>query len=287
MDSLNRSNGIPTRELGRTGERVTILGVGGHHIGRPDDKQLGMRIIRTAIDEGITFLDNAWCYHDGESERIMGRALQNGYRDGVFLMTKNHGRDAAGFRKGLEESLQRLQTDRIDLLQYHEVIAEGDPQRLLGQGAIEAAAKARDEGKVRYIGFTGHRWPHLFLQMLESDFPWDTVQMPVNLLDYHYRSFQREVMPLLLERGIGVIGMKSLASGRLVEIGIRPREAISFALSQPIATLVSGMESLDVLQQNLQIVRQWQPLSEEEQERLLARVEPHAQDGSLEAYKTE
>lgn len=288
METIERINGIPTRIIGRTGVRLTVLCVGGYHMAKPRDTQLGIRIIRTAIDEGINFLDNAWCYHDGESERIMGLALRDGYREKVFLMTKNHGRDGATFRRQLEESLKRLQTDRIDLLQFHEIIHEGEPERIFSEGAIEEAIKAQDEGKVRFIGFTGHRWPHLFKQMLGKDFEWDTVQMPTNLLDYHYRSFTKEILPILVERGIGVIGMKSLggSDAPILKTGITSQEAISYALSLPIHTLVSGMDSLEVLAQNLEIVRNWRPLSDEERNQLLERIAPWAADGHLERYKT-
>jgi predicted aldo/keto reductase-like oxidoreductase len=285
---MERINGIPTRILGRTGIRVTVLCVGGYHVGKSRNTQLGIRIIRTAIDEGINFLDNAWCYNDGESERIMGRALRDGYREKVFLMTKNHGRDAATFRRQLDESLERLQTDHIDLLQFHEIIHDGEPDRIFSEGAIEAAIKAREEGKIRFIGFTGHRWPHLFKKMLAKDFEWDTLQMPTNLLDYHYRSFTKEILPILVERGIGTIGMKSLGGTgtRILKTGISAQEAISYALSLPIHTLVSGMDSLEVLAQNLEIVRDWRPLTDEEQNQLLERIAPLAINGRLEHYKT-
>ena len=287
-EKIERINDIPTQILGRTGVRVTVLCVAGYHMGKTRDTQLGIRIIRTAIDEGINFLDNAWCYNDGESERIMGLALRDGYREKVFLMTKNHGRDGATFRRQLDESLKRLQTGYIDLLQFHEIIHEGEPDRIFSEGAIEEAIKAREEGKIRFIGFTGHRWPHLFRQMLEKDFEWDTVQMPTNLLDYHYRSFTKEILPILVERGIGIIGMKSLggSGARILKSGITAQDAISYALSLPIHTLVSGLDSLEILSQNLEIVRNWKPLSDEERSTLLERIAPWATDGRLENYKT-
>jgi predicted aldo/keto reductase-like oxidoreductase len=287
-EKIERINSIPTRILGRTGVRVTVLCVGGYHMGKTGDTQLGIRIIRTAIDEGINFLDNAWCYNDGESERIMGLALRDGYRERVFLMTKNHGRDGATFRRQLDESLKRFQTDHIDLLQFHEIIHEGEPDRIFSEGAIEEAIKAREEGKIRFIGFTGHRWPHLFRQMLEKDFEWDTVQMPTNLLDYHYRSFTKEILPILVERGIGIIGMKSLGGtgARILKSGITAQEAISYTLSLPIHTLVSGIDSMEILAQNLEIVRNWKPLSDEERSTLLEQIAPWATDGRLENYKT-
>ncbi|MFP3895954.1 MAG: aldo/keto reductase [Anaerolineales bacterium] len=282
----NRRNGIPTRVLGSTGVRVTIIGVGGYHIGQ-GDADLGVRIIREAIDEGVNFLDNAWCYNDGDSERIMGRALQGGYRDKVFLMTKNHGRDADTFSEQLEESLRRLGTDYIDLLQFHAINEEGEPERIFSEGAIEEAIKARDEGKIRHIGFTGHRWPDLFEQMLGYDFPWDTVQMPINLLDAQFRSFAGQILPILWERGIGVIGMKSLCGGWLPKTEVGVSDAISYVLSQPIDTLVTGIDSMEVLRQNLEIVRSWEPMSKERQAELLEQVFAMARDGHLEKYKTD
>ncbi len=285
MENDLRSNGIPTRLLGSTGIRVTVLGVGGYHIGKNRNTKLGIQIIRTAIDEGINFLDNAWCYNGGKSEIIMGKALRDGYRDKVFLMTKNHGRDGKTYTKQLEESLKRLQTDTIDLVQFHEIVDEGVPDKIFSQGAIEAALKAKEQGKIRFIGFTGHRWPHLFRQMLDYDFPWDTVQHPTNLLDIHYRSFTREVLPILKERGIGAIGMKSLASGNLLETGVCAKDAISFALSLPIDILVSGIDSIEILHKNLDIARNWTPLSPEEKEQLMQKAAPFAGDGHLEHYK--
>jgi predicted aldo/keto reductase-like oxidoreductase len=289
-DKHRRINGIPTRILARTGVRVTALGLGGADLGRERDLQRCVRIIRTAIDEGVNFLDSAWCYNDGESERYMGLALRDGYRDKAFLMTKNHGRDGATFRSQLHDSLRRLQTDCIDLLQFHQIEQDGEPEQLFSDGAIEEAISARDEGKIRFIGFTGHRWPHLFKEMLGKEFEWDTVQVPTNLLDYHYRSFTREILPILVERDIGIIGMKSLAGieGRayMLETGITAREGISFALSLPIHTLVSGVDSLEVLAQNLEIVRNWSPLSDKERDELLGRIAPWAGDGRFEIYKT-
>ena len=286
MAATGQVNGIPTRELGSTGVQVTILGVGGWHIGEPSDPEIGIRIIRTAIDEGINFLDNAWCYHDGESELIMGRALRDGYRERAFLMTKNHGRDAATFRRELDESLERLQTDWIDLLQFHAINGEGEPDQIFSGGAVEAAVQAQEAGKIRFIGCTGHHRPHLLRQMLERDFPWDAVQLPINLLDAHYCSFTHEVLPLLTGRGIGVIAMKGLAAGDLLKAGISAPEAIAYALSLPISTLVSGMDSREVLAENLEIARSWVPLADEERVCLLERSAPWAEGGKLESYKT-
>ena len=243
--------------------------------------------MRTAIDQGINFMDNAWCYNDGESERIMGHALAGGYRDKVVLMTKNHGRDRITFERQLGQSLTRLQTDYIDVLQFHEIIRPDLPQRIFSLGAVEAAMEAREAGKIGFIGFTGHRWPHLHRQMLSFGFPWDTVHMPLNLLDAHFRSFAQQVLPILKKRGIGVIGMKSLASGHLLQTEVSAREAISYALSQPVDVMVSGMDSLEVMHENIEIARSWTPMSQEEQQRLLDCVAPMAQDGKLEPYKTD
>ncbi len=281
---MDQINGIPTRVLGTTGERVTIIGVGGHHIARGDEA-LGIRIIRSAIDEGINFMDNAWCYHDGRSEIVMGKALRDGYRDKVFLMTKNHGRSRLDALSGIEDSLRRLQVDCIDLVQIHETNHEGLPALLFNDGTIDALVKAREQGKIRYIGFTGHRWPHLLLDMLERSFAWDTVQFPINLLDAHFRSFSMNILPALKRRGIGAIGMKSLAAGKLLTTGISAAEGIRYCLSQQIDVLVTGIDSLEILQQNLRIAREFAPMDEAEQAALLARAKPFAQDGTLEEYK--
>jgi predicted aldo/keto reductase-like oxidoreductase len=215
----------------------------------------------------------------------MGRALRDGYRDKVFLMTKNHGRDGETYTQQLEESLERLQTDMIDLVQFHEIVDEGIPAKIFGEGAIEAALKAKEAGKIRYIGFTGHRWPHLLLEMLGHDLSWDTVQFPINLLDAQFRSFSQRVLPVLKKRGIGAIGMKSLAGGNITDAGVTAADAIRYTLSQPIDTLVSGIDSLEILAKNLEIARNWAPMSEAEQARLLDRTEPFAGDLGIEHYK--
>jgi len=216
----------------------------------------------------------------------MGDALKDGYREKVFLMTKNHGRDKLTFQRQLDDSLRRLQTDHIDLLQFHEIIHEGEPEQIFSQGAIEEAIEAREAGKIRFIGFTGHRWPHLFQEMLAKDFSWDTIQFPTNLLDAHFRSFTEQILPVARKRGIGIIGMKSLADGQMLKTEISPEEAITYVLSLPIDTLVSGIDSLEVLAQNLKIVRSWRPLSEDKRNTLLEKIAPIASDGHLEWYKT-
>ncbi len=283
----NMNESVPKRTLGSTGEKVSIIGVGGHHIGRTKDENTGIKIVRGAIEKGVNFLDNAWCYHDGRSERIMGKALEGGYRERVFLMTKNHGRNYEAYMSQLEQSLERLNTDCIDLVQFHEIIQEGDPQKIFENGAIDAAVDARDQGKIRYIGFTGHKWPYLFEQMLETDFQWDTVQMPVNLLDYHYRSFQDQIMPRLEDRGIGIIGMKSMSGGRLVKAGItKPEDNLRYALSMPISTLVSGMDSVKMMNQNIDVARSFEPLSVMEMADLRGKTQGAAKEGKYEYYKT-
>jgi len=285
METIERINGIPIRTLGKTGVKVTGLGIGGYHIGKPSDRREGIGIIRTAVDEGVNFLDNAWCYNQGRSEEIMGDALKDGYREKVFLMTKNHGRDKLTFQRQLDDSLRRLQTDHIDLLQFHEIIHEGEPEQIFSQGAIEEAIEAREVGKIRFIGFTGHRWPHLLQEMLAKDFSWDTIQFPTNLLDAHFRSFTQQILPLVQGPEMGIIGMKSLAGGDILKANITPEEAITYALSLPIDTLVSGIDSLEVLTQNLKIVRSWRPISEEKKNNLVHKIAPFAGDGHLEWYK--
>ena len=285
-------NGIPTRPLGTTGVEVSMLCLGGFHLSVPPEDE-AIRIIHTAIDNGITFMDNAWEYADHESERRMGAALaQDGYRDKVFLMTKNcaHDRTAANSMVKLEESLRRLRTDHLDLWQIHEVVWPDDPERIYAPGgAAEAMLKAKEDGKVRFIGFTGHKSPAIFRRMLSEGFPWDTLQMPVSVMDANFNSFQREIFPLAQEQGIGVIGMKSLAAGHLFEdpaVAISAEEAIRYALSQPIASLCTGVDSMAVLEQNLRIAREFVPMTAEEQTAAIDKVFHHAWAGRHEPFKT-
>ena len=281
--------GVPRRKFGRQAEEVSCLAVGGGHLSRSYiGEQLAVRIIQAAIDEGITFLDNAWDYGNGESERRMGSALE-GRRDKVFLMTKVCGRDRKTATSNLEDSLRRLRTDRIDLWQFHEVNFDNDPEWIFAPGgAVEAAVEAKQAGKVRYIGFTGHKSPHILLEMLRQDFEWDSCQMPVNVFDAQFRSFQEQVLPVLVERGIACLGMKSLGGqGQFVkDAGLSPEECRRWALSQPVATLVVGIESLDQLQQELAIARSFVPMSEPEKAELLARTRAAAADGRHEWFKT-
>jgi len=282
---------IPRRPLGRTGVEVSMLCLGGFHLGVPPAAE-ATRIIHTAIDAGIDFLDNAWEYNDGESERRVGDALaHDGYRDRVFLMTKNcaHDRTAANSMVKLEESLRRLQTDHLDLWQIHEVTWPDDPDRIFAPGgAGEAMLKAKEQGKVRFIGFTGHKSPAIFKRMLGAGFRWDTLQMPVSLLDRHFNSFQAEIMPVAAAQGVGIIGMKSLAAGHLFDSAtdITAPEAIAYSLSQPIASLCVGVDSMAILDQDLAIGRGFTPMPAADQKQLLERAFPHAWNGAHEPFKT-
>lgn len=289
QDLERNEGGLPVRELGKTGLKVSIIGFGGGHCVRPDiDEQMTVRLVQMAIDAGVTFMDNAWEYHQGESERRMGLALK-GRRDQVTLMTKVCGRDRKTAEAQLHESLRRLQTDVIDVWQFHEINYDNDPDWIFQSGgALEAALAARQAGKIRFIGFTGHKSPHILKSMLAQDFDWDTCQMPINVLDAHYRSFQKEILPTLNRRNIGVIGMKSLGgSGQLVtELGLTAEQCRSFALSLPISTLVCGIESLENLQQDVEMARAFTPLSEAQQQELLASVSEEATDGRHEWFKS-
>ena len=286
------TSGIPLRPLGTTGVSVSMLCLGGFHLSVPPEDE-ATRIIHTAIDNGITFMDNAWEYADNESERRMGKALaQDGYRDKVILMTKNcaHDRTAANSMVKLEESLRRLRTDHLDLWQIHEVTFPDDPDRIFAPGgAAEAMLLAKEEGKVRFIGFTGHKSPAIFRRMLSAGFPWDTLQMPVSVLDANFNSFQTEIMPIAQEQGIGVIGMKSLAAGHIFDdpsVSITAEEAIRYALSQPIASLCTGIDSMVILEQNLRIGHEFVPMTAEEQAAAVDKVFHHAWAGQHEPFKT-
>ena len=284
--------GIRTRPLGTTGVSVSMICLGGFHISVPAEDE-AFRIIHTAIDAGVTFMDNAWEYADHESERRMGIALaQDGYREKVFLMSKNcaHDRTYEDSMRKLEESLRRLQTDHLDLWQIHEVVWPDDPERIFAPGgAGEAMLKAKEEGKVRLIGFTGHKSPAIFRRMLAQGFPWDTIQMPVSVLDAHFNSFQQEIIPIAQAQGIGVIGMKSLAAGHLFDdpnVTVTAEEARRYALSQPIASLCCGIDSMKVLEQDLRIAREFTPMTEEEQSATIDKAFHHAWAGQHEPFKT-
>jgi predicted aldo/keto reductase-like oxidoreductase len=280
---------VPTRPFGRTGIPVSILALGGWHLGLPKTERESTRLVHAAIDGGITFMDNAWDYNEGASETRMGKALV-GHRDKVFLMTKAcpHGRDARTAMRQLEESLRRLKTDYLDLWQIHEVIFDDEPARYFAPGgAVEALDRARQQGKVRFVGFTGHKDPDLHLQMLAHDYPWDSCQLPLNCFDATFRSFERRVLPELNRRGIAAIGMKSLCGdGRAVKSRVvTAQEAIRYTLSLPIATLVSGIDTMRVLRQNLAIAQGFRPMTARQRQMLLRRVASIAGDGRFELYK--
>jgi len=280
-------DGIPTRALGRTGVQIPIVGLGGYHIGLPEEKE-AIRIMHEAVELGMTFFDNSWDYHNGGSEERMGKALAGGgRRDKVFLMTKVCDRDYKGAKKHLEDSLRRLQTDHIDLWQFHEINWAIDSEWLFDKGGVRAAIEARREGKVRHIGFTGHRDIDHHLRLIKKPFDWETVQMPINLLDAHYRSFQDKVVPVCNQRKIGVIGMKALAGGKIPrELGIPAELCRRFALTQPISTLVCGIQTRKELLQDVEMARGFQPVREEEIRRLLAKTEEPGGDGQMEPWKT-
>ena len=280
------------RPLGRTGERVSVIGLGGHHIGRQKDPQESLRLIRAAIDGGVTFMDNCWDYHDGDSEVRMGKGLRDGYREKVFLMTKIDGRTEKAAAKQIDESLKRLQTDHIDLLQHHEIIRLEDPDRVFADdGSMKAVVAAQKAGKVRFIGFTGHKDPMVHLRMLDiaekHEFRFDTVQMPLNVMDAHFRSFQHLVLPVLLKRQIGVLGMKSMGDGMILKSNIvTPVECLRYSISLPVSTQITGIDSMDVLRQNLDLVRNFKPLTLEQTKALLERTAVAAADVRYEQFKT-
>jgi predicted aldo/keto reductase-like oxidoreductase len=280
------------RILGKTGERVSLLGLGGYHIGIQKDPELSTRIIRTAIDRGINFLDNSWDYNGGESEIRMGRALRDGYRAKVLLMTKIDGRTRKEAARQIDECLKRFQVDHIDLMQHHEIIRLEDPDRIFeADGAMKACLDAKQAGKIRYIGFTGHKDPMVHQRMLqvaaEHEFHFDTVQMPLNVMDAHFRSFGRNVVPMAVEKGIGVLGMKPLGSGAILKSGTATAtECLHYAMSLPTSVVISGMDTLAILEQGLNAVKTFQPLSRQQVADLLNRTAAAAAEGRFERFKT-
>lgn len=285
------SDGMPKRPLGKTGEMVSIACLGGWHIGAIEEK-LAIGIMHRAIGEGMTFFDNAWDYHDGGSEEVMGKALATGgRRDKVFLMTKNCARDYKGSKQHLDDSLRRLKTDRIDLWQFHEINYDNDPDWIFDKGALKAALEAKKAGKVRYIGFTGHKHPAIHLAMLRKPFDWDTAQMPINIMDAHYRSFQKRVVPVCNERGIGAIGMKSFAGGNPkgripIETKVTAVQCRRYALSLPISALVCGIISMKDLDQDVGVARNFKPMPADERLELLAMTKAEGSDGRHELSKS-
>ena len=290
MDAASASD-IPYRTLGHTGEKVSLVGIGGYHLGVPDEAE-SIRIVRTALDNGVNFLDNCWDYNNGVSELRMGKALQDGYRKKAFLMTKIDGRTKQMAAQQLDESLKRLQTDVIDLLQFHEIIRMEDPDRLWAAGGgMEAVFEARKAGKIRYIGFTGHKSPEIHLKMLHTclahNFTPASVQMPLNVMDAHFDSFQQKVLPELVKHNIGVLGMKPLGDKQIVRSKtVTPVEALHYSMNLPTSVAITGCDSMQILQQALDAARSFKPLSKAEVAALLAKTEQVAKNGQYELYKT-
>lgn len=285
-------NDFPVRPLGRTGEKISTLGLGGSHIGQVKDEQESLRIMRSAIDHGLTFMDNSWDYNEGVSERRMGKALRDGYRQRAFLMTKFDGRTKESAAAQIDESLKRLQTDHVDLLQFHEVIRMEDPDRFFAPGgAVDALEAARQAGKTRFIGFTGHKDPAIHLRMLklakQREFRFDTVQMPLNVMDVHFRSFEHQVLPELLKEDIGVLGMKSMGSGVILQSKVvKPTECLHYALNLPTACVITGIDSMEILEQAITSAKTFKPMSQQDITALLERTAEAASEGKFELFKT-
>jgi predicted aldo/keto reductase-like oxidoreductase len=283
---------VPLRPLGSTGEKVSAIGLGGFHIGLKMSEPSSIRLIRSAIDRGITFMDNSWDYNDGDSEIRMGKALLEGYRQKVFLMTKIDGRTKALAASQIDESLKRLQTDHVDLMQFHEIVRRTDPDPIFAAGgALEAVLEAKKAGKIRFIGFTGHKEPAIHLRMLalaaEHKFRFDTVQMPLNVMDAHFRSFEHLVLPELVKQGIGVLGMKSMGFGTILNSGtVTATECLHYAMNLPTATVITGMDSMRILDQAVEAARTFKPMSQDEVSALLARTADAAATGEFEPFKT-
>jgi predicted aldo/keto reductase-like oxidoreductase len=288
-----RNGDMLYRTLGRTGEKVSAIGMGGFHIAQPGlSEQESIRLVRSAIDRGITFMDNSWDYNEGQSEVRMGKALKDGYRLKVFLMTKIDGRTKEVAEQQIETCLERLQTDHIDLVQHHEIIRFDDPDRIFaGGGAMEAVVDARKAGKIRYIGFTGHKDPHIHLYMLkvaaDHGFHFDTVQMPLNVMDAHFRSFAQMVLPTLVKQDIGVLGMKSMGDGVILKSKtVSPIECLHYALSLPTSVVITGIDKPNILDQAFEAAKTFQPMSREQLAQLLAKTKEVALAGKYELFKT-
>lgn len=282
---------VPRRLLGSTGQSISAIGLGGYHIGNPPEEE-GIRIVRSAIDRGITFMDNCWDYHDGMSELRMGKALRDGYREKVFLMTKIDGRTKSAAATQIDQSLQRLQTDHVDLMQFHEVLRLEDPDRIFAPGGgMEAMLDAKKAGKVRFIGFAGHKDPLVHLRMLDvaaqHQFRFDAVQMPLNVMDAHFRSFSRQVVPRLVEEKIGILGMKPLGSGNVLRSRlVTPIECLHYAMNLPTSTVITGIDRMDLLDQALEAARTFKPFTQEQLAALLDRTTQAAASGKFEPFKT-
>lgn len=282
---------VPVRELGSTGVRVSMIGLGGFHIGKINSDQESIAIVRSAVDRGITFLDNCWDYNEGKSEERVGRALLDGYRNRAFLMTKIDGRTKKAATDQIEQSLRRLKTDHIDLVQIHEVIRMTDPDRCFREGCVEALLDAKQAGKLRFVGFTGHKDPAIHLAMLDAadahGFRFDTVQMPLNVMDAHFRSFEKNVLPKLVEKRIGVLGMKSMGSGTILKSNtVTAAECISYALSLPTSVVITGCDSMNILDQAIRIATSFAPMTKTDMAALLARTSEAAKAGEFETFKT-
>jgi aryl-alcohol dehydrogenase-like predicted oxidoreductase len=280
------------RTLGKTGEKVSAIGIGGYHLGHPQDPAVAIQIVRSAIDRGITFMDNSWDYNGGESERRMGIALRDGYRQKVFLMTKFDGRTKDSATQQINESLRRLQTDHVDLIQFHENIRLEDPDRFFAAGGpLEALMEFKSAGKIRYIGFTGHKDPIVHLRMLElaaqHNFHFDTCQMPLNVMDAHFRSFQHEVVPKLVAQGVAVLGMKSMGDSNVLKSGtVTPVECLRYSLSLPTSVVITGCERMPILDQAIEVASNFQPMTQAEVATLLAKTKTAAMTGTFEPFKT-
>lgn len=293
MTTARSNSEMLYRELGRTGEQVSVIGLGGWHLSSKHvDESLAIRIVQTAIDRGITFMDNSWDYNGGESEIRMGKALRGGYRDKVFLMTKIDGRSKQEAAKQLDESLQRLQVDCIDLVQYHEVLRFEDPHRIFDpEGAHAAVLEAQAAGKLRYIGFTGHKDPQIHLHMLnvadQHGFAFDAAQMPLNVMDAHYRSFAKLAVPELVKRNVGILGMKSMANGILLRSGtVTPIECLHYALNLPTSVVITGIDSMEILDQAFEAVQTFYPMNDEQMQALLTKTAEAGARGAFEPFKT-
>jgi len=291
--SIKTNSEMPKRRLGRTGIEVSLIGLGGWHLGfKSMDEELSIRIIRSAIDNGINFMDNCWDYNEGASEIRMGKALRDGYRERAFVMTKIDGRTKQDAAKQLDESLKRLKMDHVDLVQHHEILRYEDPHRIFDEkGAHAALLEARDAGKIRYIGFTGHKDPRIHLYMLEiaaeNGFTFDTVQMPLNVMDAHYRSFEKMVLPKLVKQDIGVLAMKTLANGMILKSNtVSAIECLQYAMNLPTSVVITGCESMEDLEQALTAVRTFQPMSDEQVKDLLSKTAQAAAHGEFELFKT-
>lgn len=288
---------MPYRALGRTGEQVSLIGIGGFHIGKPDSDAEGIKLIHTGVDRGINFLDNSWDYNNGNSEVRMGKALaQGGYRRKVFLMTKVDGRTVASFNSQLEQSLTRLQTDHVDLIQFHEIIRMEDPDRIFAPGgALEAAVAAKQAGKVRHIGFTGHKDPIVHRRMLEvadkHGFHFDTVQMPINIMDAHFRSFTHQVLPLVAQKGIGVLAMKTFGDHFILDRALAeklatPTEMLHYSMTLPVSVVITGIDRMEILEQALNAAQTFTPMPPDKMAALLGRTQVAALEGTTELFKT-